>query len=204
MYRLFLKRLLDVVVSAALLVVCAPILLVSALAVWRKLGRPILLRQLRPGRSGQPFTIYKFRSMTDDRDAAGRLLPDEQRITPLGSFLRAASLDELPELWNVLKGEMSLVGPRPLRMEYLDRYTTEQARRHEARPGVTGLAQVSGRNAIDWDEKFRLDVEYVDSISAGLDARILLLTIATVLKRAGISSDGHATAPEFLGPSSRP
>jgi len=203
MYRRLFKRGFDVVVAGVLLTLSLPLLAIIALIVRLSLGRPILLRQQRPGRLGVPFTIYKFRSMTDARSASGHLLADDYRLTRVGSLLRTSSLDELPELWNVLIGDMSLVGPRPLRMEYLERYSAEQARRHDARPGITGLAQVNGRNAIDWDEKFRLDVQYVDSISATGDVKILLMTITTVLRSTGINTDGHATAPEFLGPSSR-
>ena len=159
----------------------------------------MLFRQTRPGLHGQPFEMVKFRTMTDARDADGHLLPDAERLTSFGRFLRGASLDELPELWNVLRGEMSLVGPRPLLMRYLGRYTPEQARRHAVRPGITGLAQVSGRNALSWDEKFALDLEYVDRVSFGLDVRILLRTLAKVVRREGISAGQHATMPEFMG-----
>jgi sugar transferase EpsL len=164
-----------------------------------QLGQPVLFRQLRPGMHGRPFTLYKFRTMTDACDASGCLLPDSQRITPFGRFLRSTSLDELPELWNVLRGDMSLFGPRPLLMQYLDRYTPEQARRHEVRPGLTGWAQVHGRNAISWDEKFALDVWYVDHVSFWLDLHIAFLTVWTVLRRAGINAAGEATMSEFLG-----
>lgn len=177
----------------------SPVLLVLAGMV-RLSGAPVLFRQQRPGRHGRPFVIYKFRTMRELRDTEGRLLPDAQRLTHLGRFLRATSLDELPELFNVLKGEMSLVGPRPLLMEYLERYTPEQARRHEVKPGITGWAQVHGRNAITWEEKFKLDVWYVDHHSLGLDLKILWLTLVKVLRREGISASGHATMPEFQGP----
>jgi len=170
-----------------------------ALAVRLRLGVPVLFRQRRPGLHGQPFTLLKFRTMTGARDAAGNLLPDAERLTPLGRFLRATSLDELPELLNVLKGEMSLVGPRPLLLEYLTRYTPEQARRHDVRPGITGWAQVNGRNALSWEHKFALDVWYVDHVSLGLDLKILVLTALRVLARQGISQPGHATMEEFLG-----
>jgi lipopolysaccharide/colanic/teichoic acid biosynthesis glycosyltransferase len=160
---------------------------------------PVFFRQTRPGLRGKPFTLYKLRTMTLERDAHGRLLPDAERITPLGSFLRASSLDELPELINVINGEMSLVGPRPLLMAYLRRYTPEQARRHEVKPGLTGWAQVNGRNAISWPQKFALDVWYVDHRSLALDLRILLLTVRNVLRREGISQAGHATMQEFMG-----
>jgi lipopolysaccharide/colanic/teichoic acid biosynthesis glycosyltransferase len=159
----------------------------------------VIFGQLRPGPGGKPFTPYKFRTMTDGRDASGRLLPDVERLTSFGRFLRASSLDELPELINVLKGEMSVFGPRPLLMQYLDRYTPEQARRHEVKPGITGWAQVNGRNAISWEEKFRLDVWYVDNWSLGLDLRIIWMTVLKVFRREGISAVGEATMPEFMG-----
>ena len=168
------------------------------------MGSPVLFKQVRPGLRGRPFMMYKFRTMTDERDIQGRLLPDEQRLTKLGRFLRSTSLDELPELFNVLKGDMSLVGPRPLLMEYLPLYTPEQARRHEVRPGITGWAQVNGRNAISWEEKFRYDVWYVDNWSFWLDIKILWMTIVSVLKREGISAQGHVTMPPFTGSRSGP
>jgi lipopolysaccharide/colanic/teichoic acid biosynthesis glycosyltransferase len=167
--------------------------------VRRKLGNPVLFTQVRPGLHGKPFRMVKFRTMTDERDANGALLPDVQRLTPFGRFLRASSLDELPELWNVLRGEMSLVGPRPLLMEYLPLYSTQQSRRHEVRPGITGWAQVNGRNAISWADKFELDVWYVDHRSLLLDIRILWLTVRKVLVRDGISAAGEATMPRFEG-----
>jgi len=167
--------------------------------VRRKLGRPVLFRQSRPGLHERSFEIRKFRTMTDDRDTDGNLLADSERLLPFGRFLRSTSLDELPELWNVLKGEMSLVGPRPLLMEYLDLYSEEQARRHEVRPGITGWAQVNGRNALTWEEKFDLDVWYVDNHSLWLDLKILILTIARVFKREGVSQEGHATMERFQG-----
>ena len=163
------------------------------------LGSPILFRQQRPGLRGRLFTLYKFRTMTGARDAGGTLLPDAQRLTPFGRFLRSTSLDELPELFNVLKGDMSLVGPRPLLVQYLDRYTPRQARRHEVRPGITGWAQINGRNTLKWEEKFELDVWYVDHESLGLDVRILLLTIWKIFKREGITQPGRATMEEFFG-----
>lgn len=194
-----MKRLFDLVVAASLLVALAlPMLLLALLIGWR-LGRPVLFRQIRPGRHGRPFTMVKFRTMTDARDSAGVLLPDAQRMTPFGSFLRSSSLDELPELWNVLRGDMSLVGPRPLLMEYLPLYTPEQARRHEVRPGITGWAQVNGRNAVSWEERFKLDVWYVDHHSLWLDLRILWLTVRKVIQRDGISAAGDATMPKFKG-----
>lgn len=194
-----LKRAFDLVVALVALALLALPLLFVALLVALFLGRPVLFRQQRPGLGGKPFWLYKFRTMTDARDAHGRLLPDEQRLTRLGRFLRRTSIDELPELINVIKGEMSLVGPRPLLMSYLDRYTPRQARRHEVRPGITGWAQVNGRNAISWEEKFELDVWYVDHASLALDLKILAMTVWKTLRREGISAAGHATMPEFLG-----
>lgn len=196
-----MKRLFDIVISSLLLILLSPVLLVLSILVRITLGSPVLFRQVRPGLHGRPFTMYKFRTMTDERDDQGRLLPDEQRLTRLGRFLRSTSLDELPELFNVLKGDMSLVGPRPLLMEYLPLYTAEQARRHEVRPGITGWAQVNGRNAISWEEKFKLDVWYVDNWSFWLDIRILLMTLWKVIIREGISQDGHATTEYFKGSS---
>jgi sugar transferase EpsL len=199
MYREAGKRSFDVVGATLLLIAAAPILAVAALAVRIALGRPVFWRQQRPGLRGQPFLMIKFRTMTGATDAQGRMLPDEQRMTPVGRFLRTSSIDELPGLWNVVTGDMSLVGPRPLLTQYLARYTPEQARRHEVRPGVTGLAQVSGRNALGWEEKFALDVWYVDHCSLALDLKILALTIGQVIARRGISAPGHATAREFQG-----
>jgi lipopolysaccharide/colanic/teichoic acid biosynthesis glycosyltransferase len=169
------------------------------LLVWVSFGLPILFRQQRPGFHGKPFTLYKFRTMTDERDAQGNLLPDAERLTPFGRFLRSTSLDELPELFNVLRGDMSLVGPRPLLMEYLPCYTPEQMRRHEARPGITGWAQVNGRNALTWEEKFQMDVWYVDHCSFWLDLKILWLTFIILVKREGITAQEHATMPKFTG-----
>ena len=194
-----MKRLCDLLLSlGALLVLALPLLLLWFL-VRRRLGSPVLFRQVRPGLHGRPFMMVKFRTMTDERGADGELLPDAQRLTPFGRFLRATSLDELPELWNVLRGEMSLVGPRPLLMEYLPLYSPEQARRHEVRPGITGWAQVNGRNAVSWNERFRLDVWYVDHCSLWLDLRILWLTVRKVLVREGISAQGEATMSKFTG-----
>ncbi len=193
------KRLFDLLLTAPAVILLSPLLALIALLVYLFHGRPVLFRQLRAGYRGQPFWIYKFRTMNDARDAHGNLLPDEQRLTPLGRFLRATSLDELPELFLVLSGKMSLVGPRPLFLHYLERYTPEQARRHEVLPGITGWAQINGRNALTWEEKFRLDVWYVDHRSFWLDLKILLLTVWKVLKREGISQPGHATAEEFMG-----
>jgi len=179
-----------------------PLLAVVAFFVKTRFGTSVFFRQLRPGLKGRPFWLLKYRTMTDARDASDALLPDSERLTVLGRFLRATSLDELPELFNVLKGDMSLVGPRPLLMQYLDRYTPEQARRHEVRPGITGWAQVNGRNAISWEEKFRLDVWYVDHQSLWLDIRIIAMTIGKILKREGISHPGQATMEEFTGAAS--
>ena len=193
------KRLLDIIITAAALVLLSPVLLLLVWQIRRKLGTPVLFRQVRPGRGGIPFVMYKFRTMRDAEDENGRPLPDAERLTPFGRKLRAASLDELPELWNVLKGDMSLVGPRPLLMEYLPLYNAEQRRRHLVRPGITGWAQVNGRNAISWPEKFRLDVWYVENRSLLLDIKILFLTVKKVLDRSGINSEGEATAAKFTG-----
>jgi lipopolysaccharide/colanic/teichoic acid biosynthesis glycosyltransferase len=193
------KRLLDVSVSLLALGLLSPVLLGTAVAVRVLLGSPVCFTQLRPGLGGKPFRMIKFRTMTDARDAHGELLPDEQRLTRFGRMLRASSLDELPELWNVLKGDMSLVGPRPLLMEYLPLYSPEQARRHEVRPGITGWAQINGRNAISWEQKFALDVWYVEHRSVWLDMQILALTAWRVLRREGISAAGEATMPKFTG-----
>lgn len=193
------KRLLDIIIAATALVLLSPVLLLLAWQIRCKLGTPVLFRQVRPGRGGIPFVMYKFRTMRDAADENGRTLPDAERLTPFGCKLRAASLDELPELWNVLKGDMSLVGPRPLLMEYLPLYNAEQRRRHLVRPGITGWAQVNGRNAISWPEKFRLDIWYVENRSLLLDAKILFLTVKKVLGRSGINSEGEATAAKFTG-----
>jgi lipopolysaccharide/colanic/teichoic acid biosynthesis glycosyltransferase len=193
------KRLFDFLASAAALVALSPGLLVLAVLVRRKLGSPVIFRQLRPGRGGRLFEVWKFRTMTEARDGGGQLLPDAARLPPFGRWLRATSLDELPELWNVLCGEMSLVGPRPLLVDYLPLYSAEQARRHELRPGLTGWAQINGRNALTWDEKFRLDVWYVDHRTFWLDLKIIVLTVARVFRREGISAAGEATMPRFTG-----
>jgi lipopolysaccharide/colanic/teichoic acid biosynthesis glycosyltransferase len=198
-----LKRLLDVIVAAAALLLLSPVILVTAAAIAIALGSPVLFRQERPGLHGKPFMMLKFRSMRDAADRHGNPLPDADRLTPFGRMLRASSLDELPSLWNVLVGEMSLVGPRPLLMEYLPLYSAEQARRHQVRPGLTGLAQVSGRNALSWDEKFALDVWYVDHRSFMLDLKILFRTVLKVVSRHGINADGEATMPKFQGSRSR-
>jgi lipopolysaccharide/colanic/teichoic acid biosynthesis glycosyltransferase len=194
-----MKRLVDVSAAALALLLLALPLLGLAWLIRRKLGGPVLFRQVRAGLHGRPFKMVKFRTMTDERGPDGQLLPDAVRLTPFGRWLRATSLDELPELWNVLKGDMSLVGPRPLLMEYLLLYTPEQARRHEVRPGITGWAQINGRNAISWEAKFKLDVWYVDSRSLWLDIKILRLTVKKVLVRDGISAAGEATMPRFTG-----
>jgi lipopolysaccharide/colanic/teichoic acid biosynthesis glycosyltransferase len=193
------KRFFDFMAASLALLLLALPLLALAWLIRRKLGSPVLFRQVRPGLHGKPFTMVKFRTMTDERGPDGALLPDAQRMTPFGRFLRASSLDELPELWNVLRGEMSLVGPRPLLMEYLPLYTPEQARRHEVRPGITGWAQVNGRNAISWPDKFALDVGYVDNQSLCLDIKILWMTVRKVLVRDGISAAGEATMSKFTG-----
>jgi len=193
------KRAFDLAVSAVGVVILSPFLIVLSIVVLFAMGRPVLFVQRRPGLQGRPFALLKFRTMTDARDERGNLPPDHERLTPLSRFLRKTSLDELPELFNVLKGDMSLVGPRPLLMQYLNRYTTEQARRHEVKPGITGWAQVNGRNAITWEEKFKLDVWYVDNMSFWLDLKILALTVWQILKREGINQPGQATAEEFLG-----
>lgn len=195
------KRAIDLAVAAAALVVLSPVMALTALVIAVKLGRPVLFRQVRQGRHGAPFEMVKFRTMSDARGAGGELLPDAERIGPLGRFLRATSLDELPELINILKGEMSLVGPRPLLMEYIPLYAPHQARRMAVVPGLTGLAQVSGRNALSWDEKFALDVEYVERQSLWLDLKILFQTAGKVLGRSGISAAGEATMPRFTGSS---
>ncbi|MDI5986056.1 sugar transferase [Halomonas sp. M4R5S39] len=193
------KRGLDLLVAGVVLLLLLPLQLVIALLVRWQLGSPVLFRQTRPGLHGRPFEMLKFRSMRDVRDASGELLPNHRRLTPFGHWLRATSLDELPELWNVFKGDMSLVGPRPLLMEYLSLYTPRQARRHEVKPGVTGWAQVNGRNAITWSKKFELDVWYVDHRSLWLDLRILVLTLRKVLRREGIAHAGDVAMPRFRG-----
>ncbi|AHL32981.1 sugar transferase [Pseudomonas brassicacearum] len=194
-----IKRLSDIVASFCGLLLLAPVIAIVAWQVRRKLGSPVLFRQVRPGLDGEPFEMIKFRTMRDAVDVVGNPLPDSERMTPFGSFLRSSSLDELPGLWNVLKGDMSLVGPRPLLMEYLPLYSPEQYRRHEVRPGVTGWAQINGRNAVSWDEKFKLDVWYVDNRSFWLDLKIVLLTIKKVLVRDGINAEGEATMSKFMG-----
>lgn len=197
--RIVLKRFIDLVISGSALLLLCPVLAAVAMLVRIQMGSPALFRQMRPGLNGVPFQMVKFRTMRGGVDGEGNHLPDAQRLTPLGRFMRSASLDELPELWNVLKGDMSIVGPRPLLMEYLPLYSPEQARRHHVRPGITGWAQVNGRNAISWDEKFALDVWYVDNQSLWLDIRILALTVRKVFAREGISADGEATMTKFTG-----
>jgi sugar transferase EpsL len=198
-YRRWGKRAFDLALTLVACVVALPVATLLAFLVRRKLGRPVLFRQQRPGLGGQPFTLLKFLTMSETCDKNGNLLPDGERLTRFGRFLRGTSLDELPELWNVLRGDMSLVGPRPLLMQYLKRYTPEQARRHQAKPGITGWAQVNGRNALSWEEKFALDVWYVDHVGLSLDARILWRTVGQVLSRRGVSPEGRATMPEFQG-----
>ncbi len=193
------KRIFDLLVAVTALLVLAPVLFGVAILIGLQMGSPVVFRQQRPGRGGRPFEMIKFRTMHDSRDASGSQRPDAERLTALGRTLRATSLDELPELWNVLKGDMSLVGPRPLLMEYLSLYTPEQSRRHEVRPGITGWAQVNGRNAISWEDKFKLDVWYVENRSLWLDIKILCLTVKKVLVRDGISAAGEATMSRFAG-----
>lgn len=194
-----LKRFVDIFGSVSGLLILSPIILIIGWQIRRKLGSPIMFQQIRPGHNEKPFKMVKFRSMRDAIDADGNLLPDDQRMTPFGQFLRSTSLDELPGLWNVLKGDMSLVGPRPLLVEYLPLYNTEQARRHKVKPGITGWAQVNGRNAISWEDKFKLDVWYVDNQSIFLDLKILLLTVKKVVIRDGITGDGEVTTSKFIG-----
>ena len=198
-YRRAGKRALDLMVSVPLAAALAPGILALGVLIRREMGSPVLFRQVRPGFRGRPFTVFKFRTMTDERDASGALLPDEMRTTALGRLMRRASLDELPQLINVIRGDMSLVGPRPLLMEYLPRYTPEQARRHDVMPGITGWAQVKGRNALTWEQKFRLDVWYVDNVNLFTDLRILTLTAARVVRPDGINHPGYATMPVFMG-----
>ena len=198
-YEKYVKRALDIVLAGGALVVLSPVLAVTAVLVRTKLGSPVIFHQDRPGKDGKIFRLYKFRSMTDEKDEKGNLLPDEVRLTAFGKKLRATSLDELPELWNILKGDMSVVGPRPLLVRYLPLYNEEQRHRHDGRPGLTGWAQVNGRNALSWEEKFRYDVDYVQNVSFALDAKTVLLTVKKVFCREGISSDSAATMEEFRG-----
>ena len=199
-----MKRMFDLILVIPSLVLISPLMGALGVLVWISVGRPIFFSQERPGKGGKPFVIYKFRTMLDKRDGSGDLFTDDARLTRIGRFLRSTSLDELPELFNVLKGDMSLVGPRPLLMQYLDRYTPEQARRHEVKPGLTGWAQVNGRNAITWEDKFKLDVWYVDHQSLWLDLKIIGMTVLKVIRREGISEEGHATAQEFMGSHAKP
>ena len=194
-----MKRFVDIVLALLGLILLSPIVLVVAIGISRKLGSPVIFSQVRPGMDGKPFKMVKFRTMLDAVDVNGMLLPDSQRMTHFGSFLRSNSLDELPELWNVIKGDMSLVGPRPLLMEYLPLYDSHQYRRHEVRPGITGWAQINGRNALSWEDKFELDVWYIENRSFWLDIKILLLTVKKVLVRDGISAEGEVTMPRFTG-----
>ncbi|ASB87271.1 sugar transferase [Bacillus sonorensis] len=193
------KRVFDLVSAIVLLLVLSPAMIVTACVIRWKIGSPVLFRQTRPGLNGKPFTLYKFRTMTDERDGAGNLLSDEKRLTKTGRLIRKTSLDELPQLINVIKGDLSLVGPRPLLMEYVPLYTKRQWRRHEVRPGITGWAQINGRNKVKWEEKFELDVWYVDHRSFLLDLKIILLTVGKVLKSEGVSQDHHVTAEKFTG-----
>ena len=198
-YEMYIKRLLDIVLSGGALILLSPVLAVLAVLVRTKLGSPVIFCQPRPGKDGKIFNLYKFRSMNEARDEAGNLLPDEVRLTKFGRLLRATSLDELPELWNILRGDMSIVGPRPLLVKYLPLYNAEQKHRHDVRPGLTGWAQVNGRNAISWEEKFRLDVWYVENLSFGVDVKTVFLTVKKVFCREGISSGTAATMEEFRG-----
>ena len=198
-YEKYMKRCLDILLSGTGLILLSPIMLIIAISVRQKLGSPVIFAQERPGFQGKIFKMYKFRSMTDERDAQGKLLSDEQRLTSFGKKLRATSLDELPELWNILKGDMSIVGPRPLLVRYLQRYNSVQTRRHEVRPGITGYAQVHGRNSISWEDKLEKDVYYVDHLSFWMDIKILFQTVSIVLKREGICSDTSVTMEEFWG-----
>jgi sugar transferase EpsL len=199
LYRGFVKPVTDRLLAGVGLIVLSPALLVLAVLIRARMGSPVVFRQLRIGRDDRQFWFLKFRTMTDQRDASGALLPDGDRLTSLGRFLRATSLDEFPQLWNVVRGEMSLIGPRPLLPEYLPRYSAEQRRRHEVKPGITGLAQVKGRNALSWEEKFAYDIQYVDGYSFTMDVRILWMTLLAIVRREGISQAGHATAPMFMG-----
>lgn len=199
MYHKFFKRFLDIVLSGCALIVLSPVLLVTAILVRTKLGSPVIFSQERPGKDEKIFKMYKFRSMTSERDENGELLPDEVRLTKFGRLLRSTSLDELPELWNIFKGDMSIVGPRPLLVKYLPLYNEEQRHRHDVMPGLTGLAQVNGRNAISWEEKFALDVEYARNVSFVNDVKIIFATVGKVLKRDGISAEDSATMEAFTG-----
>lgn len=199
MYRLFFKRIIDIFLSLIFILLFWWLYIVIIILVKRKLGSPVLFKQERPGLNEKIFTMYKFRTMTDEKDKEGNLLSDKDRLTKFGKFLRSTSLDEIPEFFNILKGDMSLIGPRPLLVKYLDRYSKEQSRRHEVRPGISGWAQVNGRNAISWEDKFKYDIEYADSLSFLLDLKIIILTIKKIFMREGISQDGSATMEEFKG-----
>lgn len=198
-YRKFLKRPMDIILSILAIIVLSPVLLIVAVLVRAKLGRPVIFKQKRPGRNEKIFTMYKFRTMTDEKDENGELLSDKVRLTKFGKFLRATSLDELPELWNIIRGDMSVIGPRPLLVQYLSLYNEHQKRRHDVRPGLSGLAQVNGRNAISWEDKFNLDVEYVDNVRFLLDCKIIFLTIKKVFVKEGINQEGEATMEYFTG-----
>lgn len=198
MYK-YIKRFFDIISSLLAIIILSPVLAVTAVLVRIKLGSPVLFKQERPGKDEKIFTLYKFRTMTDEKDENGELLPDEVRLTKFGQFLRSTSLDELPELFNILKGDMSVIGPRPLLVRYLPRYNAHQKRRHEVRPGLSGWAQVNGRNTISWEDKFNMDVEYVDNYSLLMDIKILLMTVVNVLKHDGISSETSVTMEEFMG-----
>lgn len=198
-YEKYIKRIMDFILSMLALVILTPVMLLVSIAVRMKLGKPVIFKQQRPGKNEKIFNMYKFRTMTDERDENGELLPDEVRLTRFGKLLRSTSLDELPELWNILKGDMSIVGPRPLLVKYLPLYSEEQRHRHDVRPGFTGLAQVNGRNSISWDEKFEWDIKYVDDVSFIQDLKIILNTVKVVFKRDGITSDTSVTMEEFVG-----
>jgi sugar transferase EpsL len=198
-----MKRILDLFLALPAFFLLSPLVVLTAFLIRLKIGSPVFFRQIRPGLHGKPFILYKFRTMTDKRDEKGNLLPDKDRLTRFGQFLRSSSIDELPELYNIIKGDMSIVGPRPLLMQYLERYSPEQARRHEVRPGLTGWAQVNGRNGLSWEDKFKMDIRYVDNHNVFWDIRIILMTFAKVMKRDGISQPGQATAEEFLGNTSK-
>ncbi|WP_448920233.1 sugar transferase [Eubacterium sp.] len=195
----YIKRILDIISSLLAIIILSPLLAVTAVLVKTKLGSPVLFRQERPGKDEKIFTLMKFRTMTDERDENGELLPDEVRLTKFGKFLRSTSIDELPELFNILKGDMSVIGPRPLLVEYIPRYNEHQHRRHEVRPGLSGWAQVNGRNTVSWEDKFDMDVHYVDNYSFAMDVKILFMTVLNVLKREGISSETSATMEVFMG-----
>ena len=199
MYAKYIKRMLDFILSLIALIVLSPLMIIIGILVRIKLGKPVIFKQKRPGKNEKIFTLYKFRTMTDEKDEQGNLLADEKRLTKFGKFLRSTSLDELPELWNILKGEMAIVGPRPLLVEYLPLYNEEQKHRHDIKPGLTGLAQISGRNAIQWEEKFKEDIEYVNNITFIQDTKIILKTFIKVFKKDGINQEGNATMKKFEG-----